>query len=360
MAAIDAGKGLLRLAIGLVDRPTFRTSPAGVAWIDGNDRDAFERHLVTHQLAKLTKAPPVQTVALRPSGLNVLADVGQVFARNRAAGAFGLRRNLLGDAVVHVLSKAGLLSAKFLQTPLGAFAAMTLQGGTANGEFLPDTFDVGTGIGATIAVIGEVDDSEIDAAHVLDADLFGVWYVTDNREMTLTTDQHQIDFALARCEQSALAFAADERNLHPADDRPDAHHIVADQPEYAIVVGLGCVLAGIGRLPLVRWPLRLTGVGHLSDAAHHSLGCQLEGLGVDIDELVQMVPSGNASIKGMLRNRIAGSIAALKRIAKQLRLLWAVSWMFAIRVVRVMFQFQAKGRRFCCRINPAVSAPSFA
>jgi hypothetical protein len=118
------------------------------------------------------------------------------------------------------------------------------------------------------------------------------------------------------------AFAADERNLHPVDDRLDAHHIVADQPEYAIVVGLGRVLAQSDDSLWSVGLLRLIGVGHLSDAARHSLGCQFEGLaGVDIDELMQIVLSGNASIKGMRRNRIAGSIAAFKRSAKQLRLL---------------------------------------
>jgi hypothetical protein len=42
-------------------------------------RDAFERRLVRHELA--SKGPSVQTVALRPRGLNPLADVRRVFDR---------------------------------------------------------------------------------------------------------------------------------------------------------------------------------------------------------------------------------------------------------------------------------------
>jgi hypothetical protein len=174
----------------------------------------------------------------------------------------------------------------------------------------------------TIAITGEVDDSEIDTEHILDADFFWVWYVTDNGEIPLTTHEHQIDFALAKCEQSALAFAADERNLHPADERPDAHHVIGDEAEYAIVVGLGGMLAESDNSLSSGGFLRRVGVGHLGDAAHRGLGCQFEGLaGADIEHLVQIVLSGNASIKATLRNRVTGSIAALKRVAKRLRLL---------------------------------------
>jgi hypothetical protein len=62
-------------------------------------------------------------------GLNRLR-MRQVFGSHFAlAGAFGVRSNPLGDALRHVLSKAGAPSAAFLQTPVGAFIATTLQDG---------------------------------------------------------------------------------------------------------------------------------------------------------------------------------------------------------------------------------------
>jgi hypothetical protein len=89
IAAIDTAERLLHLAIGLVDRPACRTSSAGGAWVDGSNRHAFKRPLGTHELAKSSKGPPVQTVAWRPSGLNRLADKAPRFDCHDVAGRQG-------------------------------------------------------------------------------------------------------------------------------------------------------------------------------------------------------------------------------------------------------------------------------
>ena len=81
-------------AIGLDGKAAPWATPAGVARIDGNDRDTREPRLVGHQLAKLTERPPIQTVALRSCGLNPRADVREVFNRNRAAGALSGKRTV--------------------------------------------------------------------------------------------------------------------------------------------------------------------------------------------------------------------------------------------------------------------------
>jgi hypothetical protein len=206
----------------------------------------------------------------------------------------------------HIPHKSGW----FLQTPLGAFTAMMLWTGTAKRGFLPDPFDVGAARGATAAVKGEVGDSEIDPEHLRDADLCGGWYVTDNGEIPLTTHDG---------EQSTLAFAADERNPHPAEN-PDAHHVVGDEPEYAIVVGLGGRLAEPDNARSCAGLLRR--LGNLGEATHRGLRCRCEALtGVSIDELVQGEPRGNAGVKARCEIALQASIAALKRIAERLRLL---------------------------------------
>jgi hypothetical protein len=276
----------LRLAVGLVDRPTFGTCPAGVARIDDDNRDAFERRLVTRELAKLSKRPPTQAVALRLSGLSPPADMRQMFDRNRLAGAFGVGINLLGDAVVDMLSKAGLLSAKFLQTPLGGLGTAVLRTCATNGNFPTNALDLGTGIGAAIAVIGKVHNPAIKPEHIDDADLRGIRDVTDNGEIPCAADQHQIDLAFAKGKQSTLTVAADERNLHSTSERPDADRVADDKAQYAIVVWLGGMVAKrdqplsrIGRLRrMASAPLAMqrTAARAISFASRIGASCQLK------------------------------------------------------------------------------------
>ena len=117
------------LSVALVYGTTFRACPAGVARFDGDHGDACKQRLVAHELAKLIEGPSRKTVALRLSNLRPLADMRQIFQRNRRTGAFGDGNNLLGNHMVGVLAKAGLLPAELLEAPLGGLGAALLESG---------------------------------------------------------------------------------------------------------------------------------------------------------------------------------------------------------------------------------------
>jgi hypothetical protein len=160
---MHAGKCRLSLSIGLVDHPALRTGPAGVAWINGDDRDAGKLRFICGEPAKLGKRPPMRTAALRLAGLNPVANMRDVFDRNHAAGAFGVRNSFLRYVVVHVLAKAGLLPAQSLKAALCSFGAAALQAGMAARELLSNALDFSIGKGSPFAVIGNVYDAEINA-----------------------------------------------------------------------------------------------------------------------------------------------------------------------------------------------------
>jgi hypothetical protein len=285
MAAIGTGERLLGFTIGLVDRSILRTGSPSVMGIDGNNRQASQRRLIGHEPAKLSKGQPVQTVALRPSGLHPLANVRQIFDRNRKAGAFGGSNNLLGKAVGG-LSEPPFRSAEFLQTRLGGLAA-TLQTPATKGEFLADALDVGARIGAP---------------------LLGIRHVTDNGDRPLAADQHRIDVAFAVGKQGMRALAADEGNLHPTGERSDA--VVGSETEGAIIVGLGGVLAVPDE----------TAVGLLrrvGGAPNSSLSSELLPQLV-VDKFLQGILAWRARIETALRNRLAAGISAFERIAERL------------------------------------------
>jgi hypothetical protein len=235
----------LGFTIGLVDRPTLRTGSPSVMRIDGTNRDTLRRRPIGHELAKLSKGPPAQTVALRPSRLNPLANVRPIFDRNPKAGTVGGSNNHLGKAVVGVPSRP--LSAEFPHTPLGSFAATPLQTGATKGEILP-----------------------------------------------------------------GRALAAHEGNLHSLNDRPDAHGVVGNQAEDAIIVGLGGALLESNET---------AGVLLRRDAGRLSRKSELFPQFV-VDTFLQGRLALRARLEAALRNRPAASIAAFAPIAERLRLLW--------------------------------------
>jgi hypothetical protein len=118
-------------------------------------------------------------------------------------------------------------------------------------------------------------------------------------------------------EESALTVAADEGGLLATSECAEAHHVVCDKAEDAVVVGLGGVLAELNEAFFTPCCL----LGDLSDAAHGGLGRQVEDpAGVGVQELVRIVLARKASRKAKLRNLVAGSMAAFERMAKRLRL----------------------------------------
>jgi hypothetical protein len=78
------------------------------------------------------------------------------------------------------------------------------------------------GVRPPLAIEGEVDDAEIDAKHILNTGLLGVGHIADDGEIPFAANEHQVNLARAVAKQSALAFAADKRELDPAGQRPDA------------------------------------------------------------------------------------------------------------------------------------------
>jgi hypothetical protein len=64
-----AGERLLGFAIGLVDKAALWATPAGVARVNDDNRNASALCLLGQELAQLTKRPPMQTAALRLPGM---------------------------------------------------------------------------------------------------------------------------------------------------------------------------------------------------------------------------------------------------------------------------------------------------
>ncbi len=97
------------------------------------------------------------------------------------------------------------------------------------------------------------------------------------------------NFTLAVVKQGASTLAANKPNLLAAGKRPDAHPVVGDEPEDAIVVRLRRVFAQFDDAFRVVGFLRCLGV----DATNVGLGGQSEvPARVDIQQVLQIVFAG--------------------------------------------------------------------
>lgn len=319
MPATDTGESRLIRSVPVVNRSAHAAPFGGVARIDFDHGDANAAGLVFYKLPKLGERPGMQASALRAAGLNATANVGQVFDPNRAARAFSLGNEHFRNNVVGVVAKAGLLAREFLQPALGCFGAALLKPGLAAGKFAADVLDSGPGVAVAVAIEGDVDHAEIDANHVRYACLFRVWDVAGASQIPLAADKHQIDFALAVGEQRPLSSATDKVDLLASGQCPDAYTVVGQEPDDAVIIGLGGVPA---ETALAVFP-SLVGIGRLGDAADGRLRGQAEHYpDLGIGQFVQVELPDLASLEASSREVIAGLIATLKRLPKQGLLLW--------------------------------------
>lgn len=304
--------------IGLINSSAARASSARVSGINCDNRNARHARLVGHELAKLGERPSMQSVALSLPGLNPLANMRQIFNGNRKTVAFGVRNDLLGDAVVDVLSEVGLPTRELLEPPLGGLGAASLKPATATVKMLASALGGVAGVSTPMAIKGKVHDAKVNAKNALDIDLVGIWNVADASKVELAAHEHQIDLAFAEGKKRPLTFTANERDLLTTIDGPDAYSFW-HQPDNPVVVWLGRVFTELDHLRLVttRFVCRV-GVGHLGDAANSDLSRNAELIpSLGVGQLVKIKLARLANFKTSLREEVASLVAKFKRATEQ-------------------------------------------
>lgn len=277
MPAVLTGEDALSFAIGLIDHATERASSARVAWVDCGQRYPHKLGLVGQELAKLCETPRMQPVALTLSGPNPLANMRQIFDRNRKAVAFSRRNNLLTYTVVRLFSESSLLARELLKFSLCSLRAALLKTGAAFGITSANPLHGVSRVRRAETIEGQVHDPEINTKNTFNIDLFRVRNVTDAGEVPFAANEHQVNFAPAEGEQLALPFTADETNFLAAGKRPDRNGIVRLKAQDAIVKWLRGIFAkgDSGGLASVGFMCRV-GVCDLRDTAHRDLRRNVE------------------------------------------------------------------------------------
>lgn len=261
--------------------PTF---PRGVPRVDLNHRNARQLRLVRDAVPQVGECPVVESSTLLASGLDTVADAGQLFEGDGATVALRCLDDSLGDTMVFVLLKSGLFPADLFQLALGCPRALTLEVAPAMGVFSSRFVNTPARVAVPFAIDCEIDHAKVDTEHARGLDHIECRNIADDSEIPDALDDHQIDFALAKGEQGALPFAALVGNGLTPVHGPDGYFRIGAESEDTVIIGLG----GIFLESAPSLTVELVSVGHLGDAAHGHLRRQTEFLpAAGIDEFMQ-------------------------------------------------------------------------
>src|SRR3990167_1032643 len=250
------------------------TGAARVAWIDDRHADAAQTGLVLDEAPELGEGPAALPRPLAMANRGPRADVRQVFERNPARGVLSRGDDRFADHVVLVSAKAGLPSRQGLQPLLGAACAATLQATPVLVVAPADALDGVAGVGAAVAIGGQVHDAEIDAEERFGFYGRAVWQVDRGVEVERAVTQDEIHLALDAVEPFALVGAVEQADAFPAAERQQANRRRSLETQDAFVVGHGAVRAKYRALGLVA----AKALDGLPDGAHGHLRRQAESL----------------------------------------------------------------------------------
>lgn len=132
VSALNTAKLGLRLPVGFLSAPATGAGMGGIRGVYKSKGYAIPDAAVLHKTAELVKRPSCMFRSLRLSKPYLFADTRQVLEFDTAPGAFSRFDKSFSDAVVFVLTKAGLTTREFFRwrladlVPLRCKSALSL------------------------------------------------------------------------------------------------------------------------------------------------------------------------------------------------------------------------------------------
>ena len=267
-----AGEPGLTLPIGPLDMSALVTPLARVPWVNKQYRYASSGSLVDNVLSQLGKAPVRLSRSLVAPGLNPLSNARQVFQGNPSRGALRSLNDLFGNRVVRVRLKSCVLPGNLPKFTARCSRVVSLKALPTSLESFTGIFNARTTVDGAVRVNRKIDNPEVHAKDTLNAHLFRLKHITDDREVEDASYVHQIDFALAVGEQGTLPFPALVGNRQPPLRTPERDLSVRTEAKDTVIVGL----CSVPLKPTSGLRVELVGVCHLSNTPDHHLCGQQE------------------------------------------------------------------------------------
>jgi hypothetical protein len=180
--------------------------------VNNVDRHARQRGFVLDLLSEVVECPIAQTTIRRPSrplslrNRCLVANTAEVFHSDTAPSAFGLLDEVLADTVVYVALKSPLPTRKLLQSTFRRARADRLQDSTTLLVPLPFCVDSRTAVRFTVAVGGDVFDSEVHPERFIHVFGVGLFDVAGRQQVKPSIVIDEVALALLILHQTALTL----------------------------------------------------------------------------------------------------------------------------------------------------------
>ena len=321
--ALDAQKGGLALTVGLGGVTASGALPRGVLGVNEHDGDACNLRLVNDLLLQIIERPSMVLSPLATSNRYPFAYTLELFKGDAAPGVFCLLNYTLGDAVIHVFSKASLFAAALLHHLVSRFRPRGLQLASKLGMSLAKSIDVASGEPVPVTVRGNVLDAKVNTKEPLDLSWGGSLNITGGEQIELAADQAQVRFSTLGLKQSQLVFAANKRDVLTPASGPNRDLLPVEHPRQDAVV-IGNRAAKVKRALLVL--ARLVGICNFGNAAHGHLCCQIKARADhSVRQTVKRKLLELLVAPRQLADFVASSVGSLKRLKQRPSLLWSRS-----------------------------------
>jgi len=205
-----------RLSVPVANPMAARTGLGCVGRVDQNNWNTSDRRLIGEERPELIEAPSMMLSALSLSHLGPLANAGQVFECDRAAGGNCFRYDAFRDGVIGGLTKPRFLAAEPPKQPSGRLGAFALDRATRIEITFPDCLSLAplprqpcTGVGYVPAskvypdnlwrfaggrgVKGDLDLDVVISVAALHQNGAGGLLVSQQRPLVVTNGQRQLN-----------------------------------------------------------------------------------------------------------------------------------------------------------------------
>lgn len=308
--ARNAREPIPRGSVALVYRPATRACAARVSGINHHDWDTNQSGFIGQEEPKLVEAPGVVRAALLAGNRCPVSDALKVFKGDAASGVFRLPHEKLADPVVHVTSKTTLLRPPLPEQALGRLAAFGLELRPKPRMARTKVGDVRAAEGLSVAVGGDVLETEIDAEKTARVERFGISDIDHNQKEELSIAVEKIGLSAHPVEPGLLIGSGDPRHDLAPVERQDRDPVRPLPGQNALVVDDGPMRPEArpnGFIPFVDFR-------HLGDGADGHLGRETKaGAGVSVDELLQLDLVGAAMRVSDFRDGVASRVETFHR-----------------------------------------------
>ncbi len=315
----NAEKGGLIGTVLLINVAALRALARGVPGINEDYGDASTFRFIGDERTELRESPVTQSRALVAPGRNPLKKSLELFKGDPSRGAFGIRHDSLGDAVICVFLKPRLFAGELPEFPPRTSGGEFLQAASAFLVSLTFTFNLAARERLAVAVSGQRNNSEVNAQPILGRKLVCFRNITDCRDEPLSAHEAKINFAFAIGHQPPLMFTHDNRYGNATFNRPKINGTpILRKPDDPIIVRLRCVHTEDRRDP----PTGLKGIRNLCDAAYRCLSGQTESIShLAVSQPLEIVLSVGLRVKTYFGEPGTGFITSLQRCFQERRLL---------------------------------------